>query len=120
MKRDNRLLRVLGYNLVGDLGPYTFYTTKRHGIVWFTKSPPTSAPSTLQVRQRNLFRLVGYAWRNLLKEQRDAWSRAAQRSGAACSGYNLFTAAMILPDAAWVTTLERNTHTQLLPLLKVA
>jgi hypothetical protein len=120
MTRDDRLLRFLGYSVVGDLGPYTFYTSKRHGIVWFTKSPPKEPPSILQVRQRNLFRLVGYAWRSLAPTQRTAWETAAIRTGAACTGYNLFTAALLRPDPAWILTLERQSHLQLYPLLQVA
>lgn len=116
MKLDQRLLRFLGFNVTGDLGPWTFYTSKRAGIVWFVKAPPLEPPSPLQVHQRNKFRLVGYLWRALSPEQRQAWLAAQAKAGLGITGYNLFTYYVTTGDAPAIQTIERQTGLELIPL----
>ncbi|KKK92061.1 hypothetical protein LCGC14_2706680, partial [marine sediment metagenome] len=59
-----------GLSPTGDLGPYTIYTSRRAGSVWYAKAPPTCPPSVHQLRQRNRFRNAAFAWRRLSQEQR--------------------------------------------------
>lgn len=116
MKLDQTILRFLGYNATGDLGPYTFYTSKRKGIVWFVKAPPLEPPTPLQIHQRNKFRLTGYLWRALVAEQREAWRLAQSRASLSITGYNLFTYYVTTGDASAIETIERQTGIDLLPL----
>ncbi len=116
MKLDQIILPFLGFNATGDLGPWTFYTTRRNGIVWFVKAPPLEPPSALQVHQRNLFRLVGYVWRSLQPEDRLRWQQAAVCAGLAITGYNLFTYYIAKRDPATIQTIENQTGLDLIPL----
>ena len=59
MLKDTSILRYLGFNTQGDLGPWTFYTSKRKGLVFFAKAPPLEPPSLMQNHKRNKFRLAG-------------------------------------------------------------
>ncbi len=115
MKLDLPILRLLGFNGTGDLGPYTFYTSKRKGLVWFVKSPPLAPPSPLQIHQRNKFRLAGYLWRSLGPGQRQAWTDTQDRASLAITGFNLFVYYVTTGDAAAIHTIERQTGLNLIP-----
>jgi len=115
LARDS-LLRYLGFNTQGDLGPWTFYTSKRKGLVWFVKAPPLEPPTLAQTRQRNKFRLAGYVWRSLNAEQQRAWSRAAIAANLRITGYNLFVFWITTQDHPAIHTVERQSNVNLLPL----
>lgn len=116
MKADQQLLRFLGLGATGDLGPWTFYTSRTQGIVWFEKSPPREPPSPMQVHQRNKFRLAGHTWRALTPEMRARWNSTQYLAGLRITGYNLFTFWIVKGDRATIQTIESHTGLQLLPL----
>lgn len=116
MKLDQTILHFLGWNASGDLGPWTFYTSKRKGLVWFLRSPPLSPPSPLQTHQRNKFRITAYIWRSLSPQQRARWNEAQYRANLSVTGYNLFTYYITTGDAPAVETIERQTGLKLIPL----
>ena len=116
MQRNENILRFLGINTQGDLGPWTFYTSKRKGLVFFQKSPPLEPPSRKQIHQRNKFRLVGMIWQSLTVDQRKAWELASKRAHLQITGYNLFTYYILSNDAATIATVERNAGVDLIPL----
>jgi len=116
MRRSEDILRFLGLNVQGDLGPWTFYTSKRYGLVFFQKSPPLEPPSRKQIHQRNKFRLAGMIWRSLLPEQRATWLQAAFAAGLQITGYNLFTYYILRNDDAAIETVERLAGVNLIPL----
>ncbi len=116
MKTDHPILKFLGFNATGDLGPYTFYTSKRKGLVWFERSPPKEPPSPLQVHQRNKFRLTAYIWRNLSPSMRANWNTSQYLANLAVTGYNLFTYYILTLDADTIHTVERHSGLVLLPL----
>lgn len=118
MKRKEDILRYLGFNSQGDLGPWTFYTSKRKGLVFFIKAPPLKPPTRAQIRQRNKFRIVGFVWRSLSPRQRLNWGRAAIGARLQITGYDLFTYYVTTDDAATIQTVERQSHVTLLPLLR--
>jgi len=118
MKTQSSILRYLGWNTQGDLGPWTFYTSKRKGLVWFIKAPPLEPPSPMQIHQRNKFRLVAATWRSLSAEQRNNWSLAARRAHLQITGYNLFTYYLTRNDPAVVRTIEQQSRVDLLPLTR--
>lgn len=116
MKVSAAILKFLGFNTQGDLGPWTFYTSKRNGLVWFTKAPPLEPPSLLQTHQRNKFRLAGYIWRALTPEARETWLRAARQANLRISGYNLFVYWITTQDDDAIKTVQRQTDIDLIPL----
>ena len=107
------LYRYLGWNTQGDLGGWTFYTSKTNALVWFAKAPPTKPASDLQLRQRNLFRLVASAWRSFQTSRQARWRRAAKAAHLGCGGYALFTYWLTRHDSAAIATIERITGEQL-------
>ncbi len=107
--------KLLGFNLTGDLGPYTIYTSRRAGSVWFDKSPPLSPPSIHQIHQRNRFRIAAMNWRALAQGTRDDWNNAASRSQLYVHGYQLWTFWILRRDRPAIATVERQSNVTLLP-----
>lgn len=103
------LLRFLGFNSQGDIGPYTMYTAKDKGLVWYVKSPPLKPPSYLQTVQRNKWRLAARLWRSYTPAQRAAWLTAAIRARLWIHGYNLFIYVATRPDRSILNVLTRDT-----------
>lgn len=116
MLRRSSILKFLGFNTQGDLGPWTFYTSKRKGLVFFQKSPPLEPPTIRQTHQRNKFRLAGYIWRSLSPEQQDRWRQAAARANLRITGYNLFVHWLTVQDDDAIATIERQSRINLIPL----
>ena len=116
MRRTEDLLRYLGFNSQGDLGPWTFYTSKRQALVYFIKAPPLEPPSLLQLSVRNSIRLAAYTWRSLSPEARVDWELVSQRTHISITGYNLFVSWILAKDDAAIQTLERHSGIQLIPL----
>lgn len=116
MRREEDFVRFLGFNTQGDLGPWTFYTDKRKGLVYFVKAPPLEPPSLLQTSVRNAIRLAAYAWRSLSGDQRANWKTAAKRAHLQITGYNLFVFWIIRKEDAAIHTIERLSRIKLIPL----
>lgn len=116
MLQNRSLLKLLGFNTQGDLGPWTFYTSKRKGLVFFQKAPPTKPPSFLQVHQRNKFRLTAMLWRWLTPQQRKNWELVSKRLSLRITGYNLFTYYVVTGDEAAIETVQTQAGIDLLPL----
>ncbi len=105
----------IGMSPTGDLGPFTIYTSRRAGTVWFLKAPPTSPPTVHQLRQRNRFRLAAIAWRNLSQETRNDWNLAAVRAALTIHGYDLWIWWQLRRDRSTLATIERHSRIDLLP-----
>jgi len=103
-------LKFLGRNPTGDLGPLTAYTSRRHGAVWFTKSPPLKPASEWQRQQRNRFRLAAKAWKELPKDERDLWTLAARRARLYITGYNLWMWWLLCRQRPALATIERQSQ----------
>ena len=116
MRRTEDLLRYLGFNSQGDLGPWTFYTSQRGALVYFIKAPPLEPPSLLQLSVRNSIRLAAYTWRSLAPQARVDWELVSQRAHLSITGYNLFVSWILGRDDAAIHTLERITRIDLIPL----
>ena len=114
MQVPHRTRTLLGLNLTGDIGPFTVYTSRRAGTVWFLKSPPKKPPNVNQVRQRNRFRLAARAWQALQKGTRHDWNTAARRAHLRCSAYNLWIHWQTRRLPAYIRTIERQTGITLL------
>ncbi len=108
MKLDKpSLLQFLGWSTQGDFGPWTFYTTKKHKLVFFLKAPPTTPPSYLQIHQRSKFRLVAQFWQRLSAAQRADWETVTQVLHLNLTGYDLFTWYYTVGDRPTLATIER-------------
>ncbi len=105
----------IGLNPTGDLGPFTIYTSRRAGSVWFIKAPPLSPPTIHQIHQRNRFRLAALAWKALPKETRHDWHNACRRAGLYLNGYNLWIYWILRRNRTAIATIERLSHVTLLP-----
>ncbi len=116
MRREEDFVRFWGWNTQGDFGPWTFYTDKRKGLVYFVKAPPLEPPSLLQTSVRNAVRLSAYTWRSLSAAQQRAWQTAATRAHLQITGFNLFTSWNIKKDDAAIHTIERLSGIKLIPL----
>lgn len=116
MLAKTELLRYLGLNTQGDLGPWTMYTGKRGQLVFFLRSPPLDPPSPLQTSQRNAFRLNGYVWRRLSSQHQTDWETASKRAQLKINGHNLFTFWNLTKDDAAIRTVERLSRMKLIPL----
>ena len=106
---------MLGTHVTGDFGPYTFYTSRRSGVVWYPRSPALKPPTPLQLHWRNQFRLAGTIWREFTHDQREQWHRAEHLAHLSITGYNLFTYFILTNDVAAIRTIEHQTGLKLIP-----
>lgn len=100
-------LSIMGWNITGDLGPLTAYTSQRGNTVWFDKTNPLNPPSLMQTKIRNLIRLAATSWRAQTPAEREAWNQAAARAHLTISGYNLWTWFQRHRDLGTLRTIER-------------
>jgi len=114
MKIEHDVLKLLGFNATGDLGPLTAYTSRRHGTVWFTKAPPLEPASDWQRKQRDRFRLAALAWSKLDEDTRDRWHRACRLAGLYVHGYNLWMYWQLVRNRATIATIERHSGVALI------
>lgn len=115
LRLDKRTLSLIGWNLTGDFGPATFYTTRTGRIAKFARSPPLNPPTAEQIAQRQRFTNCGAAWAALTKEQRANWERACRRASLSITGYNFFVYYQMRGDLCLVRTIERQTGITLIP-----
>lgn len=114
LNQDHALWQFFGLNPTGDLGPFTFYTSRRKGVVFFIKAPPLEPPSQRQLHQRNRFRMAAQAWREQTPAKRADWNAAAIGAGLKMTGFNLFVYFELTKDSDTINTIERYSHIQLL------
>ena len=107
------LLTLLGFVQHGDLGPWTFYTSKRRGKVFYLKAPPTKPPTREQRHQRLKLAAAAAAWQLLAPAGRALWNQAAQRAHLKMGGYALWIAMKLSTDLNWLRTIERHAKIQL-------
>lgn len=115
MDADPSLFRCLGWNTQGDIGPFTFYTSKRKGLIFFLKAPPKELPSEWQIHQRNKWKAAAAAWAATPPLLRKKWQLAADRCHLAATGYNLWIYWQTTGDRAAIATIERHSRLTLLP-----
>lgn len=109
------LLQFLGWNTQGDLGPWTFYTSKRNALVWYLRAPPTKPPSPLQAAARAAFAAAALAWAAQTDQTRADWERASLAAHLRITGLNLWMYWQLTADDAAIRTIEHQTGISLLP-----
>lgn len=100
----------MGFNVQGDLGGWTFYTTQRGEVVFFPKSPPLNPPTAKQMVQRCKFAQAGKLWKCKTEEAREQWRLAVRRANLRLTGYNLWTYWITTSDEPALRTIERETN----------
>jgi hypothetical protein len=112
---DSNLLHWLGFSTQGDLGPLTFYTSRRRILVFYNKAPPLNPPSTRQIMLYNRWRAAAAVWRRKTPQDRAQWLLAGKRLAAPITGYNLWVYWFTRRRTSDIRTIERQTQTTLLP-----
>ena len=103
----------LGIIQTGDLGPYTFYTAKDRGVVFFPRSPPRKPWSTLQLNQRARWTIAARQWSSLPLASRHLWQLAATRAHLRIAGFHLYMHAATTASSFYLRTIERTASVQL-------
>lgn len=107
---------MLGFRPTGDLGPYTFYTSKRNKIVIFPKAPPLNPPTYHQIVQRNRFRLAAKAWQTLPDNEQQNWEAVSKTAKLTINGYNLFVWYFLKDGEQTIQAFSDRYNIPLLPL----
>ena len=100
---------LLGFNVQGDLGPLTLYTSTPGRTVAYLKAPPKEPASNAQRVMRNRFALAGRCWSFAQQEQRDRWNQAARKGGLRIHGYSLWVWYQLTNDWPALATIARQT-----------
>lgn len=101
---------LLGFNLSGDIGPYSIYTDAKRRKIVYPKSPPDKPPSTLQLHQRNRFTQAQSAWKALPDQVKRDLEEVCRRSSLVMGGCALWISASLKPDGnESIQTLARQT-----------
>ena len=104
---------ILGWNVQGDLGPLSIYTSSRGKTVFYPRAPPLQGPSPTQEFMRELFRTAAAAWRCLTPYQRVDWLAVARTTGLGINGYCLWVWYYRARDRSRLATLEKQSGIQL-------
>jgi hypothetical protein len=113
--QQHTLYTVLGSVIWGDLGPVTIYRDKQGKVVAYAKTYPAKPPSPAQIAQRQAISDAAAAWQSLTPENRAQWELASRRGSLCLNGYALFVHWTLTQDTQAIRTLERQTHTTLIP-----
>lgn len=105
---------LIGFNATGDLGPFTIYTSRTHGTVWFLKPKGRKFWCFKRIHYQNRFKFAAKAWRTLPQGTRDAWNLACRRARLYLHGYALWTWWQLRRDRPAVRTIERQSRVTLL------
>jgi hypothetical protein len=98
------------FDIAGDVGDFTVWTTQRGKQVWIKRAPPDKPPSNKQFKQRARFRKAMENWKLVSPEDRAKWNEIGFRLGICASGMNLHMSLGLNPDhenfAAVTTKLD--------------
>jgi hypothetical protein len=97
----------LGWNMQGNLGPWTCYQNAHRKPVWYWTMPQLEPPSPARIHQKDLFRAAAMAWAALSSTTKAAWMAAARAAHLRIHGHNLFMYWWLKRDDAAVKTIER-------------
>lgn len=106
---------LIGFNATGDLGPFTIYTSRKQGTVWFLRPLTEDKWCFRRKHYQNRFTFAAQAWRLLTPEKRNAWNQACRRAHLYLCGYALWVSWQVKRDRPTIRTIERQSGVQLLP-----
>lgn len=84
------LISICGWTVQGDLGGWTTYTSRRHGLVFYAKAPPLTPPTWAQSLIRLNFSNAAAAWSAMTQSAKDDYQRANSLCHSRMTAYNLF------------------------------
>jgi len=116
MEARSNIFRFMGLSPTGDMGHYTFYTTKKRVVIVYDKAPPLKPATYRQLVRRNRWRLAAEAWQLMQPGTRAAWHEAARLARLNIHGYNLFVFWFTTQRKSYVETVSRIAGIPLLPL----
>lgn len=110
MEIPKELVRMLGMNQQGDLGPLTTYTNKNGKLVVFPRAPPLNPPTPEQKALRQKFASVALLWHAMPRRKKDEWLQLARSARLRMTGYGLFTWWVITHDNTTLETIRRQAN----------
>lgn len=110
-------LQLLGFDLTGDLGPWTAYTNNRGRAVLYPRASPLSPPSDAQQLQRDRLTEAATAYANLDTPTKAKWQQAARRASLRITGYNLWCYWWLRRDTPVIATISQQSGIDLLGTL---
>jgi len=114
VQTQNKLLAFLGWNVTGDMGPWTFYTDAQRNIVWFARVPALNPASATQATMRLRWTLAAAAWRMQTPATRNNWELASKRAHLRITGYDLWVHWITVQDRPTILTVGRQAGITLL------
>jgi hypothetical protein len=108
-------ITLLGFNIQGDLGPWTCYKNARRGTVVFLRAPPRVPASAWQIDARKRWTAIARLWRAATPQQRTAWKLAASKAKLRTTGYGLFLWHHCHHDYPTLATIEAAADLTLTP-----
>lgn len=117
MKSQFPDLALLGFNLTGDFGGLTCYTTEKGKVVMFPRAPPLNPPSDAQQLQRDRLTEAAHEWAQFSLATQQKWQQAARRASLRITGYNLFVYWWMSGDTAIIATIDNQTGLDLVSTL---
>jgi hypothetical protein len=105
-----------GWNMQGNLGPWTCYQNAHRKPVWYLTSPQIEPPSPARIHVKDQFKAASIAWNLLSPATKASWILAAIRANLRIHGLNLFIFWFLKLDDAAIHTIERQTGITLLGL----
>lgn len=104
---------LMSFGARGKLGGSLVYSAWKGIATARQLVTPANPRSAAQVAQRGLLSVIVTAWRSTEVSQavRTGWNKAAQLTGRAISGFNLFTSQLVklaseVPDASFVSVID--------------
>lgn len=110
-------LQLLGFDLTGDIGGLTAYTTNKGRTVMYPRASPLNPPTAAQQAQRDIFTDAAREYSELPQATRDLWQRAARKASLRITGYNLWVYWYTSGDTAAIETVSKQTGIDLVSTL---
>jgi len=110
-------VQLLGFDLTGDLGPWTAYTTNAGKAVLYPRQSPLSPPSDAQLLQRDAITEAAHVWQLFDQPTKTKWQQAARRAALRITGFNLFTYWWLRRDLPIIVTVSKQSGIDLVSTL---
>jgi hypothetical protein len=106
-RNDNKLLALVAWSCTGDLGPWSFYTSRRRKIVFYPRSPALSPASPIQTVIRDRWRMATQAWKAMDRTLQSNWETATRALSLGLNGYALHVYWYTTGDTRSLQSIQR-------------
>lgn len=107
-------LQLLGFDLTGDIGGLTAYTTNRGRAVLYPRASPLNPPTDAQQLQRDRLTEAANEYAQLDPATKENWQQAARRASLRITGYNLWCYWWLTRDTPIIATVSKQSGIDLL------